>query len=120
MKWYQQTATGTNWVRDYRLAMFELAGDSDYEAIELFVNLKEYAFEKKFLIKPGNKIEWGRCGENIFLVHHDADNDIPMKRFCELYYYDGGHVSNVLVDKLPPKLDCQSLPSLLHKALGCA
>ena len=119
MKWYQETSWGSNWERDYRLAMFKLAGDSDYEAIELFVNLKEYNFKKKILINSGNKIEWGSCGETIFLVRHDADNDIPRKRFCELYYYDGGHVSNMLVHKLPPKINCQLVPSLLQKTYGC-
>ena len=120
VKWYQETNWGgPNWERDYRLAMFQLAGDSDYEAIELFVNLKEYNFKKKILINSGNKIEWGSCGETIFLVRHDADNDIPRKRFCELYYYDGGQVSNELVKKLPSKINCQLVPSLLQKTYGC-
>ena len=89
------------WKRTYRLAMFALKSNSKFEDVVMFTNLNEYYFKRDILVSAKSPVEWGKCGDSIFLVHHDSDNDIPMKRFCELYYHSGGQVSNEEVKSLP-------------------
>ena len=87
---------------DYRYAMFTLDHTSDYEAVPLFVNLYETSniFNTEYLIK-GSKFHWGKCGESIFLTLDKSTYHIPLERFCELYYHDGGQTPNELMKNLP-------------------
>ena len=89
------------WKRTYRLAMFTLKSNSRFEDVVMFTNLKEYYFERDILVSAKNRVEWGKCGESIFLTLDKSTYHIPSERFCELYYHDGGQTPNELRKPLP-------------------
>ena len=94
--------------KTYRLAMFTLKPISNYEAVEVFINpvdsFKPEVSVKKWDLSSGFRFsgfKWGKCGESIFLVKDSFKNEVPIRSFCELYYHDGGQISNEHVKQFP-------------------
>ena len=86
--------------KTYRLAMFTLKPISNYEAVEVFISPVD-DFKSDVLVPDKRGFQWGKCGESIFLVKHSFKNEVPIRSFCELYYHDGGQISNEHVKQFP-------------------
>ena len=87
---------------EYRYALFELPG-SKHEVVPMFINTEEFPiFKESYMISADHHFQYGKCGESIFLVHHNSNNEIPMKTFCHIYFTDHTvAISNEHVKRLP-------------------